>query len=357
METLHPIPAAPDPRSAFGPAPGTKARRAGVRRERAADVWPHTQIALPDWDDLRLLLSVVGEGSLGRSAKALGLTQPTMSRRIRRLEHELGTALLTRSSRGVTLTLQAQLIVAELKAAQAAIERALGRTAATGAPRQSFTLATTPNLAVHWLPRFAGAFIAQHKHIDLNILATDDANRGETAQHEIAVHDVAPGEPNLVTARLGTIHAVPYASRAYVERHGLPDTAGALAEHCLLDCAQHLTDCGSWTARLSNSDAALRARYFTNSAASLSEAVLAGAGIALLPTFAAVFEPDLVPLEIGIRFARPFWLSYRRELALKSAAAQVLPFLKQAFNRRTMPWFSDSYLGGRFDGAPAARMG
>ena len=46
-------------------------------------------MALPDWDDLRVLLSVVQTGSFSRTANALGLTQPTVSRRVARLEKRL----------------------------------------------------------------------------------------------------------------------------------------------------------------------------------------------------------------------------------------------------------------------------
>ena len=83
--------------------------------------YPHTKNeepvpgGIPDWDDFRLLLSVVQLGSFSRAAAALGIQQPTVSRRIERLEETLGVRLLDRTSRGAALTPEGQRVVVELK--------------------------------------------------------------------------------------------------------------------------------------------------------------------------------------------------------------------------------------------------
>lgn len=53
---------------------------------------------------MAMFLSVVKEGSFGRAAATLMVSQPAVSERMARLERALGTALFTRSTRGVTLT-------------------------------------------------------------------------------------------------------------------------------------------------------------------------------------------------------------------------------------------------------------
>jgi DNA-binding transcriptional LysR family regulator len=57
-----------------------------------------------DWGDLRVFLAVVESGSFSGAAKALGITQPTVSRRIEELEAKLHAQLIVRSLNGVALT-------------------------------------------------------------------------------------------------------------------------------------------------------------------------------------------------------------------------------------------------------------
>jgi DNA-binding transcriptional LysR family regulator len=57
-----------------------------------------------NWDDLRILLAVAETGSLSAAASALRLSQPTIGRRIRALEHSLGVALVHRVSNRLELT-------------------------------------------------------------------------------------------------------------------------------------------------------------------------------------------------------------------------------------------------------------
>lgn len=56
------------------------------------------------WDDLRVLIAIVREGSLSKAALASGQTQPTMGRRLRVLEKALGQTLFQRGRKGFTLT-------------------------------------------------------------------------------------------------------------------------------------------------------------------------------------------------------------------------------------------------------------
>ena len=53
---------------------------------------------------LRYFLAIVQEGSITKAAEMLHITQPTLSRQMMDLEQELGTVLLIRGKRSVTLT-------------------------------------------------------------------------------------------------------------------------------------------------------------------------------------------------------------------------------------------------------------
>ena len=59
---------------------------------------------LPDWESQRAFLAVLREGSLSGAARALGVAQPKVRRRLEALEQSVGTALFTRSPTGLTPT-------------------------------------------------------------------------------------------------------------------------------------------------------------------------------------------------------------------------------------------------------------
>src|SRR6266851_2467220 len=63
------------------------------------DVWRRL-----DWNDVRTFLAVAESGSLNAAARALRMTQPTVSRRMDELEYRLGASLFIRSPRGIALT-------------------------------------------------------------------------------------------------------------------------------------------------------------------------------------------------------------------------------------------------------------
>jgi DNA-binding transcriptional LysR family regulator len=79
-----------------------------------------------NWDDVRVFLAVADAGSLNGAAPLLGMTQPTISRRIEDLEIRLAARLFERSPRGVSLT-QAGQTMRELAASMARLSESIVR--------------------------------------------------------------------------------------------------------------------------------------------------------------------------------------------------------------------------------------
>lgn len=318
--------------------------------ERAKTTLPHTEkpqpsfTGLPDWDDFRLLLAVVETGSFSRAATALNLTQPTVSRRVDRLERAIGARLVDRLNNGATLTLEGLRVVEQLHVAHNAITGAVDSIRSPRASSEAVKLFTTDGVATYWLPRFLPSLFERCREIELRTYTGGDAEAYQRAHFDLAIHYMEPNDPNMIAARLGTLHFVPYASSSYLTRFGLPRSSADLARHRLLDYVLYLIDKGSWMTRMTDPTGEARTQYFTNSSAALCEAVRQGAGIALLPTYVSVFDHDLVPLDIGLHFETPFWLCYQKEALAKPGARDVVHFLKHIFNRRTMPWFADAFV-------------
>ena len=300
---------------------------------------------LPDWDDFRLLLAVAQLGSITRAAQALGVSQPTVSRRVERLEEAIGVRLLDRSKAGAVLTADGQRIVEELNVAHGAIQRAVQSVNVAQSRLREVKLVTTDDIAAYWIPRFLPHFFRRHPDIELRVFTTNES-RGENRPHnfDLSIHFTPPTEPNLVSLRLGAVHFAPYASPAYLSEWGLPRRPADLSRHRLLDYILYIIDKGTWMTRLPGMVGESRSQLFTNSSAALCESVRNGAGIALLPTYISSVEKGLVPLEIDLHYETPFWLCYPQEASLRSSVKAVVAFLKHIFDKRTMPWFGDAYV-------------
>ena len=300
-------------------------------------------MSLPDWDDFRLLLTIVQTGSFSRAANELGLTQPTVSRRMARLEQTVGAQLMDRTNSGIALTAEGQRVVEELHVAHGAILRAIGR-ARSSAPRfEDVKLMTTDGLATFWLPHFLPHLFEKHPEVELKVYTVTDP-RVERQDLDISIHFRQPSDPKLTAAWLGTLHFLPFASPGYIARYGRPRSAAELANHRLLDHMPYLIDKGTWETRLPETTDVARAVYYSNSSAALGEAIRKGTGIGLLPTYGLLFESGFTPIDVGLRFATPFWVCYPPSALEKPASRIMIGFLKHIFNSKAMPWFRESYV-------------
>ncbi len=252
--------------------------------------------------------------------------------------------LVDRTNNGAALTIEGQSIMEELNVAQDALQRAVRRSCSPGRRRYDVKLATTDGLASYWVSRFLASFFEQHPEIDLRIFTVNDRVTDRRGHFDLLVHYLPLKELELIATRLGTLHFIPYASPDYLRRCGRPTSLDDFRSHRLTDMALYIVDKGSWITRLPEGIAQVQTQLLSNSSPMLAEAVRNGAGIGLIPTYASVFENNLEPLENLLHLDAPFWLCYRREATDNPAIQATIRFLRQIFNRKTMPWFADRYV-------------
>jgi DNA-binding transcriptional LysR family regulator len=178
----------------------------------------------PSWDHYQTLLAVLETGSLSAAARELGLSQPTVGRHVEQLEAALGLPLFTRSPQGLNPTDFAKDLKPHIQnmasAADAALRDASGETqSVTGVIR----ITTTEVMGAEVLPGILAEFTDSHPAavIELSV-----SNRNEDLlrrEADIAVRAARPTQGSVVAKRVGTIRLGLYASRSYLQRHGVPE--------------------------------------------------------------------------------------------------------------------------------------
>jgi DNA-binding transcriptional LysR family regulator len=272
--------------------------------------------AVFDWNDLRHLLAVAREGSTLAAAKALGLSQPTVHRRLAALEKALGCTLVERLPTGYRLTElgeELQQYAEGVEQAVTALQRHLVSfdKGMTGIIR--LTCSTT---IAHRLmkSRFIDLFQTQHPGLRIELLMTErflDLSKGEA---DVAIRGGAPMDEKLVGRKIADVPWGIYASRSYVERCGSPKRPEEITDHSVIEFIGEIADMRAARWLRSKAPGATVAGQSSN-VPSVLLAVKSGAGLAPLPAPLADRDDELVCVLGPIPdFAYPVYLLTHRDL-------------------------------------------
>ncbi len=303
----------------------------------------------PNWDDLRIFFAVCHSGSFSKAAEALGLTQPTVSRRIDGLERMLGTQLLVRSPIGVTPTDYGRLVLEHAQMMQTSVKELTRKVRRSDeAIEGSVRLGVPDGLLTFWLMPRLCAFHRAYPTLTLEfICGLDDVDVGESPAHmSIQFSDRVP--PNFTALPLGAMHHLPYASREYISVFGKPATVSDLVQHRYVyhTSQKHQTD--RWDKEVLAISQLMPIAAVTNSSGALVEAVRAGVGIGMLPSYFSTFnDPSLVLLDFEYKAQAHFWLVYERRLDQLARIRAVIEWISDMVDKHRMPWFAEAFIHPR----------
>jgi len=227
----------------------------------------------------------VDSGSLSAAARTLGITQPTISKLVMQLEHELGVRLLRRNAAGLSTTEEGQRFYERAKRILEDYEEAVVDVrAGIQQPRGLLRVSAPVTLGQRHLNTMAIEFLKRYPDIQLELLLDDRFIDPQEARIDVSLRlgDALP--QNLVGRHLATWPRVLVASPAYIAARGLPDTPMQLLNHDYLRYAA-----GDDGLLLQGPDGLLtvpvQSRYRVNNAIALFDSVIIGAGISLQPTW------------------------------------------------------------------------
>jgi DNA-binding transcriptional LysR family regulator len=125
---------------------------------------------LPSPADLSYFVEVAQTGNISRAAERLGLSQPSLSLALRRLEDATGEVLLIRGKKGVTLTRAGFALLTGARALRQEWERLRAAThAAREAIGGSYALGCHPSVSLHGLPHILPGLLAEYPALDLRL--------------------------------------------------------------------------------------------------------------------------------------------------------------------------------------------
>ncbi|AZY48946.1 LysR family transcriptional regulator [Bordetella avium] len=235
---------------------------------------------------LRAFLDVAESGGFSKTARQLGVATSSVTRLIDGLEESLGTALLTRTTRRVTLTDAGVAYLEQVSRVLSDLEEADGSvsdkgTEAVGPLRVSLP-ATFARLCLG--PHIA-RFLRENPRVSLDLVLSEGYVDLASERIDVAVRIGMPAsQPQLIVRELAEHRRYVVASHEYLERHGTPLKPEELLKH---ECLRFSYGPGPQRWSFLNSDGQVQhvevqGRLVANNSDILREAVLDGLGVSLL---------------------------------------------------------------------------
>lgn len=234
--------------------------------------------------DLEVFVRVIAAGSMSTAARDLGLSPAVVSKRIKRLEDKLGTRLLQRTTRQISLTEAGQgfheRVLTVLGGLEEAEAFASGRSSEVNGTLK--ISASTSFGRMHVAPHLK-PFMEAHPDLAIHLVLSDEFTDIVGGGFDLAIRIAELNDSSLVARRLAPVRRVLCAAPDYLAAHGMPGTLEDLKKHRCLPAHNH----DSWRLEGPSGPVTLRPEgmLITNSSEVIREAVIAGLGIALRSTW------------------------------------------------------------------------
>ena len=270
-----------------------------------------------DWNQVRAFLATVEEGSLSAAARALNLTQPTLSRQVTALEENLGVVLFERGARSMTLTESGLQLLQHVRAMGEAANRiSLAASGQSQSIRGLVRITSTLSMATYHLPPVFKKLRMLAPELELDITTSNSLRNLTRREADIAIRHARPEEPELIAKLVGEVTVSLYASSDYLDKIGRPQTIEQFSDAEFIGFDAGIQD--ELMSQFHAFGVKVTPKNFKVSSVdgTVSMALArAGVGIGLLLKEDVKLFPDLEPVIPGFEALKvPLWLVTHREL-------------------------------------------
>jgi DNA-binding transcriptional LysR family regulator len=281
-----------------------------------------------DWNHTRAFLVTAEEGTLSAAAKALGMTQPTLSRQVSALEAQTQTTLFERVGQRLVLTDSGiELLEHARSMGNAALQFSL---AASGQSQQiegSVAISAGELDAVYRLPKIIAKLRQAEPGIDIEVIVTNQSSDLKRREADIAIRSFRPTQDDLIAKKLGEEGIWLYGTEDYLAQFPtFSDTSEIqiIGFNQNIDLSDVLNQQG-WSVSKQNFG------LITSFQILQLELCKEGLGIIFFPEFIGDKDPSLVRAfeHMGPAFQLPVWLVCHQELRTNLRVRRVFDFIAQ----------------------------
>ena len=242
---------------------------------------------LPDLEAWAIFATVAKHGSFSRAAREMGMSDPTVSKAIARLEARLGLTLIARTSRRVALTDAGRAALARasrILSEGEAVEDEAGEQSTV--PRGRVRISAPLSFGIAYLGAVLPAFLQAYPEIAVDFALSDRKVDLVSEGFDLALRIASLNDSSLLSRRLCTVRLLLVASPDYLDRHGMPTHPAELSRHCALAYTGGASRAWRFTHPTFGEEAIEPpVRVWTDNADLLNPALVAGQGLAIQPEF------------------------------------------------------------------------
>ncbi|KQT50231.1 LysR family transcriptional regulator [Methylobacterium sp. Leaf456] len=233
-----------------------------------------------DVEELRTFVELAEAGGVTAAARRLGVSKSIVSRRLARLEADLGVQLLARTTRGAALTEAGATFREHAAKVCAEIDRARDAILPAGEVRGRLRVAAPLSFGPTHLAAVFADMARRHPQLQLQVCYSDRFVDLVAEGFDCAIRLGHLPDSNLIARRVGPIHGKLVASPDYIGAHGAPETPDELLSHQAL-----MQGTEAWHFMDGPNSIAVRphGRFKADNGTALAAAAVTGLGIAYLP--------------------------------------------------------------------------
>ncbi|MCE0507247.1 MULTISPECIES: LysR family transcriptional regulator [unclassified Roseivivax] len=290
--------------------------------------------------DIKAFLVTARSGGFSAAARELGTAPSVITKRVNRLEHEVGKPLFHRSTRKLSLTPEGERLRPQLQLLVVELEEAISEFRAPGRDMSgSLRIKSPTTIGTMFVGRSIARFLEAHRDVSAELLLMDRLVNPLEEGLDIALGALPQSFASVDEIPLCEYPRVLVASPGYLEAKGRPQSPTDILGH---DCLAFVPVGLSWTFSSGSGPVAvdIRARFTVNDSRLLVDAAVEGQGLTIAPEFLARSAIQAGDLEVLLPDfpIEPYWFKAMvpRHKRNKPEVLAMIEHLRQEFD--PAPW-------------------